>query len=240
MDRPRLLLISEWTELEWTELRPKLEDWAEVASSEPQWLDSEPRPEALDRDALVAVGLEEVDRRGWERCFVIADGWSVSSGVRLALARPDAVSGMVVGHARLSHRKEGDRAPINGPVWEALNELAHKDHEEFLVHGLSQVTGGAISGDVARQMFERYPHEVISSGFELLTADDDELEGLLAELRCPLLLAKHEGCLLATDEGFEDAVAALPQAETVTVHERPQNSDWFAAAIREFCEANRE
>jgi hypothetical protein len=236
MDRPRLLLISEWTGIEWAEIRPKLEDWADVASIEPPWLEVEPRPEELDRDAVAAAGLEELARRGWKRCFVVADGWSISSGVRLALSRPDSVDGMILGHARLSHRREGDRAPINGPVLQALSELARTNHREFMLHGLTQVTGGAVSEEVAEQMLERYPHEVISSGFELLIADDDELEGLMAQLRCPLLLAKHEGCLLATDEGFEDAAAALPQAKTVTLRDRPQNSDEFAAAIRDFCE----
>jgi pimeloyl-ACP methyl ester carboxylesterase len=236
MDRPRLLLISEWTEVEWIAIRPQLEEWADVASFEPPWLGDEAGPDSLDRNALVALGLEELDRRGWERCFVVADGWSNSSAVRLALARPEAVAGMILGHARLSHRKEGDRAPINRPIWEALNELAQKDHEEFMLHGFTQVTGGSVSEDVARQMMDRYPHELISSGFELLTPDDDELEGLMAGLRCPLLLAKHDGCLMATDEGFEDAAAALPHAKTVSVRDAPLSSDEFATAIRDFCE----
>ena len=58
----------------------------------------------------------------------------------------------------------------------------------------------------------------------------------MAGLRCPLLLAKHDGCLMATDEGFEDAAAALPHAKTVSVRDAPLSSDGFAAAIRDFCE----
>jgi pimeloyl-ACP methyl ester carboxylesterase len=236
VDRPKLLLIPEWTEVEWTAIRPQLDGWAEVASFDLPGVGDEPRTDVLDRDAVISRGQEELDRRGWDRFFVVADGFGISSGVRLALARGDAVAGMVFAHARLSHRRHGDRAPINGAVWEALNELVHTDHEAFLLHGITQVTGGSVDEDVARQMVDRFPTDLLVPGFELLTGDDDELEALLAELRCPLLLAKHEGCLMATDEGFEDATAAFPEAPTVSVQAAPQSSDEFAEAIRGFCE----
>jgi len=51
-----------------------------------------------------------------------------------------------------------------------------------------------------------------------------------------MLLAKHEGCLMNTDEGFEDAVAALPNAAVVAVPDAPCTSTEFAAALRDFCE----
>lgn len=67
MDRPRILLIPEFTELEWA-IKPRLEDWAEVASYDPPGIGDEPRAETLDRDAVAARGLDELDRRGWKRC----------------------------------------------------------------------------------------------------------------------------------------------------------------------------
>jgi hypothetical protein len=236
VERPKLLLISEWTEVEWTAIRPSLEQWAEVASFDPPGVGEEERPEVLERGAVVGRALEELDRRDWVRCFVVADGWSISSGVRLAHERPQAVLGVVLAHARLSHRKDGDRAPINRAVWDAMNELAHTDHEQFILHGITQVTGGSVDEDIARKMVDRFPADLISTGFELLTEDDEELGGLMTKLDCPLLLAKHEGCLMATDEGFEDAAAALPQARTVAVQDAPQSSQEFAEAIRDFCE----
>jgi hypothetical protein len=51
----------------------------------------------------------------------------------------------------------------------------------------------------------------------------------------PTLLARHKGCLLFTDEGFEDAVAAFPEATAMTCAEKPGTSHEFAAALREFC-----
>jgi pimeloyl-ACP methyl ester carboxylesterase len=236
VDRPRLLLLPEWTEVEWTAIRPRLEEWADVASFDLPGVGDEPQAKTIDREAVVRRGLEELDRQGWERCFVAADGWGISSGVRLALARPPAVQGMILGHARLSHRREGDRAPINGAVWEAMNELVHKDHEAFILHGITQVTGGSVGEEVARQMVERFPHDMIATGFELLTGEDNELGELLAKLDCPLLFAKHEECLMATEEGFEDAAAAFPAARTISVKEAPQSSERFADAMREFCE----
>ena len=57
----------------------------------------------------------------------------------------------------------------------------------------------------------------------------------LATLTAPMLLAKHEGCLLFTDEGFEDAVAAFPGARVVTCGEKPSTSADFVPVLREFC-----
>jgi hypothetical protein len=217
-------------------IRGSLEEWAEVASFDPPGVGNEARPEVLDRGAVVERALRELDRRGWPRCFVLADGWSISSGVRVALARPDAVEALVLGHARLSHRRDGDRAPISQAVWQAMNDLARTDHEQFILHGITQVTGGSVDEELARQMMERFPPDLIATGFELLTADDDELGALIGRLGCPLLLVKHEGCLMATDEGFDDAAAAFPEARTIAVEDAPQSSQEFADAVREFCE----
>jgi hypothetical protein len=58
---------------------------------------------------------------------------------------------------------------------------------------------------------------------------------VLRDVDCPLLLAKHEGCLGFTAEGYEDAVAAFPDARTISTPEACAVSDEFAAAVREFC-----
>ena len=48
--------------------------------------------------------------------------------------------------------------------------------------------------------------------WEILTTPVDYADPLLG-LDCPMLLVKHEGCLMNTEEGFEDAVEALPEAD---------------------------
>jgi hypothetical protein len=50
-----------------------------------------------------------------------------------------------------------------------------------------------------------------------------------------MLLARHNGCLLFTDEGFEDAVAAFPEAVSVPCAVKPGTSPEFAEVLREFC-----
>ena len=237
MNRPRLLLVPEFTELEWV-IRPLLEEWAEVASYDPPGVGDEPESETFDRAAIVRRGLQELDRRGWERCFVASDSWGIASAVQLAVARPDAVEGLALGHATLSFRREGPRAPINAGVHDAMAELVDKDHEQFLRYGAVQATGGSIDEEQAERMIERFPRDLIRRGWEMITRDDVDIGDLLEQLDCPLLFAKHQGCLGSTDEGFEDAVAAFPRARVVSVTDAPLTSEVFAEALREFCEAS--
>jgi pimeloyl-ACP methyl ester carboxylesterase len=235
MDRPRLLLVPEFTELEWDTIRPRLETWANVASFDPPGVGHEPRAEKLDHEVIADRGLEELDRLGWDSCFIATDSWGIPSAVRLALARPNAVLGMALGHAKLSHRRDGERAPVNGGVYDALTELIRTDHEAFIRHGIAQATGGSVSEDLATRMIKRFPHDLLVSGWEAITRDDVEIGELLGQIECPLLFAKHVGCLGSTEEGFKDAVAAFPQARTVAVEDAPLSSEKFADALRGFC-----
>jgi hypothetical protein len=59
---------------------------------------------------------------------------------------------------------------------------------------------------------------------------------MLREVAAPLLLTKHEGCLIFTDEGFERAVAAFPDARTLRLTEAPASNPSFGEAVRELCE----
>jgi pimeloyl-ACP methyl ester carboxylesterase len=234
--RPRLLLVPEFTELEWDAIRSRLEEWADVASFDPPGVGNEPRAEKLDRQVIVDRGLEELDRRGWDSCFIATDSWGIPSALQLAIARPDAVLGMALGHAKLSHRRDGDRPPINGAVYEALTELIRTDHEAFIRHGIAQATGGSVSEELADRMIERFPRDLLVSGWEAITGDDADIGELLSRVACPLMFAKHVGCLGSTEEGFEDAAAAFPRAKTVAVRKAPLSSDEFADALRDFCE----
>jgi pimeloyl-ACP methyl ester carboxylesterase len=235
MDRPRLLLVPEFTEIEWAGIRPRLEEWAEVASYDPPGVGEEPRAERLDRQVIVDRGIEELDRRGWERYFIATDSWGIPSALQLALVRPEAVLGVALGHAKLSHRREGERPPINGAVYEALTELIRTDHEAFIRHGIAQATGGSVSEDLAERMIERFPRDLMVAGWEAITRDDADVGALIDRLDCPLLFVNHVGCLGSTQEGFDDAAAAFPHAKTVGVKDAPLTSVEFAEALREFC-----
>jgi pimeloyl-ACP methyl ester carboxylesterase len=234
VSRPRLLLVPEWTEVEWA-IRPLLEQWAEVASFDIPGVGGEPPADRLDRRAVADRGLREIDRRGWDSYFIVADGWGIASALLIATARPETVQGLALGHTKLSYRREGERAPLNAEVYAALTHLVDTDHEEFLRHGITQATGGSIDEERAARMVKRFPRDMIKPGWEAITRDDTDIEGLLSQLDCPLLFAKHAGCLGSTAEGFEDASAAFPQAKTISVPDAPLSSPEFAEALREFC-----
>jgi hypothetical protein len=80
-DRPRILLVPSLTELEWL-IKPQLEEWAEVASFDAPGVGAEPRPEKLDRNAIIRRAVAELERRGWDDCFIAGDSWGNATAVR--------------------------------------------------------------------------------------------------------------------------------------------------------------
>jgi hypothetical protein len=236
VDRPRLLLIPEFTELEWELIAPRLRQWGEVASFDPPGVGEEPPAEKLDSHVVAGRALEELDRRGWDECFVVSDSWGIPSAARVAIARPRTVVGMALGHVKLSFRRDGERAPVNGSIYDAMVGLIRTDHEAFVRHGIAQSTGGSIGEDLAQRMIARVSLVVLMSRWEAITGEDEEIGALLSRVDCPLLFAKHLGCLGSTEEGFDDAAAAFPDARTVAVEDAPMSSEGFADAMRTFCE----
>jgi hypothetical protein len=247
--RPRLLLVPSFTELEWG-MRPLLEEWAEVASFDTPGVGGESLPPDIEldpvrtsellprwREAAVRRGLDEVDRRGWDRYIVVTDSHGTPTGVRLAGERREAVLGLAIGHASLSHGTEGERAPMRAGIWEAMGLLAHQGGESFVRYGIAQMTRGGVDEETAEEMMQRFPDlELVAAMIDALAQEPEPIGDELAPLGLPLLLAKHEGCLGRTDEGFEDIVAAFPEAETVICPETCTSSPKFAEALREFAE----
>jgi hypothetical protein len=234
MARPRILLVPSLTELEWLR-KPQLEEWAEVASFDAPGVGAEPRPETLDREAIIRRALVELERRGWDSCFIASDSWGNATAVRAANQWHGKVMGMALGHARLSDRTDGERPPVNSVVWDAMGQLLQNDFSAFVRYGLTQLTQGSIGDELAKQMLERIPMDIAQAAFETIIGEPEPIEDPLRKLDAPLLFAKHDGCLSATEEGFEDAVAAFPQARTVSVTDAPTVSADFAEALRSFC-----
>lgn len=222
------------TELEWR-IKPQLEEWAEVASFDAPGVGDEPAAESATPTAIIERGIEEIERRGWDRCVVAGDEYGVYGAVQIAAERPQAVRALALGHACLSLRERGDRHPINGDVMGAMRKLFDVDYRTYARH-LTQVTQGAYDEETAAAYIERVPHE-LSRGYqsELRALSQASLEPLITSLELPLLLAKHDGCLGWTDEGWEDAVAAFPEATTMETEQKPSCSPEFADALRSFC-----
>jgi pimeloyl-ACP methyl ester carboxylesterase len=247
--KPRLLLVPNFTELEWG-IKPVLKEWAEVISFDAPGVGGNEIPSEVERDparaadllgqwrdAAARLGLKEVDRRGWERYIVVADSYASVAAVRIAGMRPEAVQGVAIGHAALSHSSEGERAPERAGTWDAMAQLARQGSEAFVRHGIAQMTRGGIDEETAQQMVERFPDmDLVLAMVEAIRQEPEPIGEELAAIDAPLLLAKHEGCLGSTDEGFEDIVAAFPNAATVICPEMCASSPAFADALREFCE----
>jgi hypothetical protein len=243
-----VLLIPSFTELEWG-IRPLLEEWAEVATFDMPGVGAEPLPADIDldpghasamlsrwREAGAKRGRAEVERRGWERFVVVTDAHGTPTACRLARQRRESVLGLAIGHASLSHATEGDRAPVRAGVWAALGQLTQQGNEAFVRYGIAQMTRGAISEEVAQEMLERFPDmEMAAAVVEALGREPEPISEDLQALGVPLLLAKHEGCLGRTDEGFEDVVAKFPDAQTVICPEACTSSPAFADAVERFC-----
>jgi hypothetical protein len=83
-------------------------------------------------------------------------------------------------------------------------------------------------------MVERVPAGQLEALWNMIRDQREPIGELLGEIDRPLLLAKHEGCLMFTDAGFEDVRAEFPSARTVAVERAPSADEGFARALREF------
>jgi pimeloyl-ACP methyl ester carboxylesterase len=239
MDRPHVLLVPTLTEVEW-KIKPLLQEWAEVASFDAPGVGNEPTT-ALTPEAIVARGVEEIDRRGWERCVIVGDEAGAAQATHIAGARPAATRALVLGHATLTFGRDGPRRPLNGELFDALVQLAHTDYRSY-VRALCQLTQHAYDDELADRYMERVSQEVALGYLEHLLPrmETERLEPILGSLGVPMLLVQHRGCLGWTAEGFEDAVAAFPDATTGSVEIKASCDPRFAELIREFCEGLAE
>ena len=240
MTRPRILLCPQFTEVEWT-IAPLLSEWAEVATFDAPGVGDEPMPvgdrKDFDRDLVVQRAVQELDERDWGSYFVVGDAWGTATAARVAVARPERVLGLALGHACLAYEQEGARPTVNKEVVAAMSQLLRSDYDSFVRYGFTQFTQGAFDEETSERIVARFPPmEIASRVWEVNTARPEPIDELLSQLDVPILLAKHDGCLVFTDEGYEDVVRALPEARRTSVGQAPQASDEFAAALRDFCE----
>jgi hypothetical protein len=75
-----------------------------------------------------------------------------------------------------------------------MTELIRNDALAFRRHGIVQATGGSVNEALAEEMVERFPEEVIQSGWEELTRAEDFGDELRA-VGIPMLLRKARGLL---------------------------------------------
>jgi pimeloyl-ACP methyl ester carboxylesterase len=241
VDRPRILLCPQFTEVEWG-IAPQLSEWAEVATFDAPGVGDEPLPEGVEvgqltREHVVQRGLAEVENRGWDSYFVVGDAWGTATAARLAIAEPEPVLGLALGHAAINYESHGERPAVNGEVAAAMGQLLRTDYDSFVRFGITQFTQGGFDEDLAARMIERFPaSDVTGDVWDMHTATHEPIGEMLAELRKPLLLAMHDGCLVFTSEGYDDLVMRFPDAQKVTIQKPGSASEEFADALRNFCE----
>lgn len=256
MLRPRILLVPDLTELEWR-IKPLLDEWADVATFDAPGVGDESalerggptadeaRPEAGSAgwekcivpgdEGIVERGLAEIDRRGWDRCIVVGDEFGAFKAAGLAAARPERVEALVLGHACLTLDRTGDRPATNAEVFAGFARLARADYRTF-ARTLTQVTQGGYDDELVDAYIARVPPSLSLNSTERLETlmDSVRLDDALRRLDVPLLLAEHRGCLLFTHEGYEDALAAFPDAERAGFDQKPSVSPEFAETLRAF------
>ena len=233
MDRPRLLLVPGISELEW-QIKPQLEEWADVASYDPPGVGESPGAWSLQ--GSIDRGLQELDERAWDDFVLVADGWGSWYGVGILQARSRSLRGFALGHAALSARMTGERAPLHGAVWDALSNLLREGRESFAPFAVAQFTRDGYSAELATEMLERISMSSLEAMMGAGPQVEYDLEAVLRPLDLPLLFARHEDCLLFSDEGYADAVAAFPEARTCSMEKVCAVNPIFAEALRDFCE----
>ena len=247
MSRLRILLVPSLTELEWP-IRPLIEEWAEVASFDAPGVGEEPPAEGHLLDASARRGLAELDRRGWDSCVIVGDEYGAGVAARMAAERPEAAQALVLGHACLRYRREGERpslSPRNADLLLRLGDLDFRAYARQMFMSWDPGSGGMgepVRYDaVADRYLERVPASAARAYFAAILSEqsleESSLEQKLRGLDVPLLLVEHQGCLLFTSEGFEDAAAALPGARTAATPVKPSVSREFAEILRDFCQA---
>jgi hypothetical protein len=236
-DRTQLLLVPTLTEIEWV-IKPALEEWAEVATYDSPGVGDEPPVDDLGVEAIAWRGIEEADRRGWDRFVVVADEWGVVTASHLASQAGERVIGLALGHARLSNSPDEPRPAINREVLDGIRNLIRTDNRMY-VQQMFKGTRGESTGGYRDQLVDEYVRRVplaITRHFDPLR--EQEGRGLgerLSRLDVPVMLAQHKDCLMFTNEGFEDAVRELPHVAAGSYIDKPSTSPEFSPDLREFC-----
>jgi pimeloyl-ACP methyl ester carboxylesterase len=235
MHRPRILLVPHFSELDWR-IKPLLEEWAQVASFDAPGVGDEPPPDAFTTEAVVERGVAELDRQGWDRCVVVGDELGAPIAVHLAAAVPARLEALALGHACLRFRRQGQRPTISPEVLAGLVQMARTDYRSY-ARMLTHFSQGAYDDELVDRYIERVPGSVATAYLEVLLEreEGEDLEPALRGLDVPLLLAEHSGCLLFTPEGYEEAVAAFPDAVRASFDIKPAVSPEFAETLRSFC-----
>jgi pimeloyl-ACP methyl ester carboxylesterase len=236
-DRPRLLLVPSISELEWGRILPLLGEWAEVVTYDIPGLSEAEPSQPLDADFFVAGGVQELERLGWSEAILVGDQFGSALAVLVSETWRGDVRGLALGHACLTYTREGPRPAISAIAADfqlQLTRLGRVQADQMFLQGVEMTYGSDVAAGIRARLSPSFTQQYAQL---LLDNQDIDLEPRLRELGAPLFFAQHKECGLWMPEGFEDAVAAFPDARTLVTEENPGSSPDFAAELREFAEA---
>ena len=195
-------------------------DWAEVASLD------------VPDERPVEAAHARLDELGWDQCVLVVDGYAQGLGSEIAMHDADRFRAVAVGHAALRFSTQPPRPALHPDVVAAATRLLESDYMAFW-RAVTQITQGGMPDAWVERWAASVPEQRARAVFTGLIDTTAPAAEPLAEFDGPLLLAQHADCVLWTDEGFEDAVAAFPDARVIRCREIPPFDPVFGDALRD-------
>ena len=195
-------------------------DWAEVTSFD------------VPVEGPVEAAHAHLDEVGWDECTLVVDGYAQGLGVEIALHDAARFRAVAVGHAALRFSTQPPRPALHPDVVAAATQLLENDYMAFW-RAVTQLTQGGMPDAWVERWAASVPEERARAVFSGITDAAAPASEPLAQFNGQLLLAQHTDCVLWTDEGFEDAVAAFPDARVVRCREIPPFDPVFGEALRD-------
>jgi hypothetical protein len=218
--KARVLYVPLFMEAEAERFAAVVADWAEVASFD------------VPVERPIEAAHARLDELGWDQCTLVVDGYAQGLGAEIALHEPDRFRAVAVGHAALRFTTQPPRPALHPDVVAAATQLLENDYMAFW-RAVTQLTQGGMPDAWVERWAASVPQERVRAVFSGITDTAAPASKRLAEFDGPLLLAQHADCVLWTDEGFEDVVAAFPDARIARCTEIPPFDRAFGEALRE-------
>ena len=229
--RPRVLYVPIFAAFEARAYREQTGGWADVESFDGPGAGSRRGDPPGDLEDVARAGSERLDELGWDRAVVVCDSHAQAAAVELTLSDP-RVAGICISHAAARYSSDGERPALSPAVHAAAAQLLDTDLRSF-GHALTQLTQGRIDEEWVDAFIAQVPRH--TARLRTGQLDGRELASRLRGAEAEILLGAHSGCLMWTQEGFAEAVAALPHAATAECDAVPTSHPRFHAAVRELC-----
>jgi hypothetical protein len=214
VSKPRLLYVPVSAGRE-ADAVAALADWADVASFDAPGVGANRDLELRGVAGVVDAGRARLDELGWDACGIVCDSHAQAAGIGLALAEPERVTGIFIGHAASRYTVRGPRPALNPSVRDVAQRLLETDYRAF-ARAVTQMTRGLLDEAQVDAWVAEVPHPVARDIFAELMQEEPELVSRLAGSDLAIVLGRHKDCVIWAPEAFADACADVPDATTVS------------------------